>query len=392
MKKIKILSIIGRLSIGGASPQVIFINQYLNKDQFDTKLVIGQKNPHEGDMLYFAKERDVSFVQIPYFYNEFKFDVINDLKALYKIYKLIKKEKPHIVHTHTAKSGFLGRIAAKLAGVPIIIHTFHGHLFQGYFGWLKTNILIYGERILSFITDKILAVSEGLRKELIGYKIASPDKILSLPLGLELNIYLKNQELKGQLKRELKLLENDLLIGTIGRLVPIKGHKYFLDAALIIKKKNPRVKILIVGDGELRKELEVHAGVLGLADNVFFLGWRQDLARIYADLDVVVLSSLNEGLAVSLIEAMASSKPVVATSVGGVPDLVVDEGTGFLVKPRDAKNLAEKILWLLENRKEAKKMGEKARELVYPKYDYHEMIKNMEALYFSLYNCLRDPH
>jgi len=387
-EKIKVISIIGRLSIGGASPQVVFITQYLNKDLFEAKLIVGQKNIYEGDMLYYAKERGVSPIIIPYLHNEFKLDVVNDVKAIYDIYRIIKKEKPYIVHTHTAKAGFLGRIAARLAGVPIIIHTFHGHLFHSYFNRIKTNILIWGERILGLITNKIITVSKSLRKELIEYKIAPRDKIISISLGLELEEFIKNENNKGVLKKELGLSDDNLIVGIVGRLAPIKGHKYFIEAASIVKKSIKNVKFLIVGDGELREELIDQAKRCQLLDNMLFLGWRNDLAIIYSDMDVVVLSSLNEGLSVSIIEALSSAKPVVATAVGGVPELIVDGETGFLVEPRDGKALAEKILWLLKNREEAKKMGRRGRELVYPKYDCHKMVNNMENLYVSLFDSL----
>jgi len=400
MDNFKIIRIIARLNIGGPAIHTILLSHELDKIGYKTILVKGTEAQTEGDMMYLAESKDVKPVVISELGREIGFK--NDLVAFYKLYKLIKSEKPDIVHTHTAKAGFLGRIAAWLAGVPVILHTFHGHVLKGYFGRLKSWLFIQIEKMLTCISTRIITLSDELKMELIDMGVGKEKKIEVIPLGLELRPFLEKNlptlplprggkgGFIGEFKKELGLSEDSILIGIVGRLVPIKGHRYFLEAAaainaeLKVKSEKLKVVFVIIGDGELRQELEDYTKELGIVDNIIFTGFRQDLPNIYADLDVVVLSSINEGTPVSIIEAMAAGKPVVATNVGGVPSLVKDGVNGLLIKPQDVNALTEAILKLLRDPDLRQKMGKEGQQNVFPLYDISQLVKRVDSLYSSL--------
>lgn len=381
-KQIKILRIIARLNIGGPAIHTTILTKRLNPERFRSLLVTGIEGDQEGNMLDLLGESDLKPIVIEELGREIS--LLDDLKALFKLYRLIRKEKPDIVHTHTAKAGTLGRAAACLARVPIIVHTFHGHVFHSYFSPLKTKIFILIEKALAGVSRKIITVSQKQREEILGYGIGDPNKVVSIPLGLELDRFLDLKSIKGSLRKELGLFGQEALIGIIARLVPVKDHSCFLSAAEIITRKHPEARFLVVGDGELRGRLESQTKELGLEDQVIFLGFRPDLDRIYADLDIVVLSSLNEGLPVAVIEAMAAGLPVVSTRVGGVVDLIEDGVTGRLVPPEDPEALALGILELLTDPERRNKIGRIGREKVYPSLSAERLVKDMENLYEDL--------
>ena len=307
-----------------------------------------------------------------------------DLRALLRLIRVINSEKPDIVHTHTAKAGFLGRVAAKLTGVPIILHTFHGHVFHSYFGFFKTKFFLWLERLLAKFTDVIITVGNEQRKEIIKYKVADPEKIVSIPLGLDLKPFVNSRTDPNQLRRELSLPENTLLVGIVARLVPIKNHACFLEAAQLVLQRYDNVRFLIIGDGELRGTLEKKVQDLGIDSRVIFMGFQHNLVKIYAGLDIVTLSSFNEGLPVALIEAMAASKPVISTDVGGVRDLILDGYNGLLVPSNDPASLAEAIFYLLSNPERREMMGKAGREKAYPQFDKKRLVKDIEELYQKL--------
>ena len=381
MPKAKILRIIARLNIGGPAIHVILLADELDRLGYETVLVKGSEGAAEGNMMDLAEAKGIKPVVIPELGREI--GIKNDLKAFYKLYRLIRKEKPDIVHTHTAKAGTLGRIAARLAGVPVILHTFHGHVLTGYFGRCRSWVFIQIEKILALITTRLITLSEELKRELIDMGIGKEDKFEVIPLGLELEPFLDAERHKGRFKNELGLSAETAVIGIVGRLVPVKRHKLFLDMAKMIDSQAD-IKFVIVGDGELRKELEDYAEKLGIADEVIFTGFRRDLPEIYAGLDIVVLTSKNEGTPVSIIEAMAAARPVVATNVGGVPSLVKDGVTGLLVKPGDTDSLSDAVARLIKDPHLRQDMGREARSRVFPSYDISELVGRINVLYSSL--------
>lgn len=374
----KVVRIIARLNIGGPAINTVLLSAGLDKFGFKTCLVAGTVGVNEGDMEYFAREHCVKPVIVNDLTREI--NVLKDLKALWKVYRIIRREKPDIVHTHTAKAGTLGRLAAILAGVPVKVHTFHGHIFDGYFSGLATKVFIAIERFLGRFTDKVVVVSNSVENDVsMRYNIVSKDKVAVIQLGFELEKFFEADKNKGRLRQELGLGSDVLLIGIVGRLVPVKNHKMFLD----VVKKVP-AKFIIVGDGELRQELENYAAELGIRDKVVFLGWRRDLENIYVDLDVVCLTSLNEGTPVSLIEAMASARPVLATGVGGVRDIVKNNENGLLVQSNDVDGFSKALLSMLEDREKRLEMGRYGRKFVNENFRKERLIKDTENLYNSL--------
>lgn len=385
-KKIEIVRVITRLNIGGPAIHTILLTEGVNRDIFETRLVAGKPDISEGDMSELAEKSGVAVEYIP----ELKREISSrDFPAFIKLLKLLIRTKPDILHTHTAKAGALGRLAGIFAGVPVKIHTFHGHVFDGYFSPARTKLFVAIEKFLGIFTDKVIVVSESVRDEIVNrLKIVRSDKCAVIKLGFDLKDFLNNDKLKGVLKRELDIGPDVLLVGIVGRLVPIKNHKMFLSAARKVKDVMPgrEIKFLIIGDGELRQCLEKKAKDAGLEDDVIFTGWIKDIAKAYADLDIVALTSLNEGTPVSLIEAMASAKPVVATSVGGVKDIITDGANGLLVDSNDAVNFSDKILSLLKDGKKREDMGLKGRESVRSSFHRDRLIKETESLYNDCLN------
>jgi glycosyltransferase involved in cell wall biosynthesis len=382
-KRTKIFRVIARLNIGGPAIHTVLLTAGLDRSRFESLLVAGVVGECEGDMLYYASEYGIKPIVIPELGKEI--GLKNDLIALYRLLRLIRTEKPDVIHTHTAKAGTLGRIAAILSGVKYKAHTFHGHVLRGYFGNVKTKVFILIERILAKYTDKIIVISPLQYDELCHQiKIAPPNKFAIIPLGFDLSEFLNAESYQGQLRKELNISDNILLLGIVGRLTAIKNHKLFLNVAKKVSDIIPDVKFLIIGDGELALDLKELANDLQIQDNVIFLGWRHDMTVIYADLDLVVLTSLNEGTPVTLIEAMASGKAVVSTSVGGVPDIVIDGQTGILVPSGDEENLAEAIIGLLKDADKRKIFGERGRDFVRDRFSKERLFADMEKLYDEL--------
>ncbi|MBI4635711.1 MAG: glycosyltransferase family 4 protein [Candidatus Rokubacteria bacterium] len=380
--RIKVIRIIARLNIGGPAIHAILLTSRLDRERYETLLVKGSEGRDEGDMGDLAREHDVTPVWIPELGREIRW--WDDVVAFWKIYAIVRRERPSIVHTHTAKAGLVGRLAAWLAGVPVVLHTFHGHVFHGYFSPAKTRLFLGIERWLARRTRRVLAVSEAVRRELLTLGIGSAERLAVMPLGLALEPFLCCEPLRGQLRGELGIGATVPLVGIVARLVPVKAHEVFLEAAATVARRLPQARFVVVGDGERRSELESLADRLGLGERARFLGWRRDLDRIYADLDLVALSSRNEGSPVSLIEAMAAARAVVATRVGGVPDLVEDGVTGRLVPPGDPAALAGTMLTLLADPERRRDMGLAGRKRVYPAFSVERLVGDMDRLYTDL--------
>jgi len=378
-KKIKVLRIIARLNIGGPAIHTILLSEGLDKNYFETVILAGLPENDEGDMSYLAKERGLGLVIIPELGRRLNFG--NDLVAFWKIFRCIDRENPDIIHTHTAKAGALGRSAAVVykclhhkAKIKLF-HTFHGHVLHGYFNKAESRVFLWIERLLAKFTLRIIAVSESVKIELVKLRVAGPEKIINIPLGLELDNYFKIRR-NGVAKRDEKT------IAIIGRLVPVKNHRMFLDVAKRIKELlGGKVKFMIVGDGPLAHSLKSYASILEISNDVFFTGWVNDLTAVYAQADVVTLTSLNEGTPVALIEAHAAGCPCVATNVGGVADVVTNGKSGFLVEPQDIESFVASLQKLLYNSNLSRSMGEYGRETVRAKFSKERLFKEMEELY-----------
>jgi glycosyltransferase involved in cell wall biosynthesis len=378
--KTRVLRIIARMNIGGPAIQATLLSECLDPDRYETCLVAGTTGPAEGDYLELVGRRLQNLTYVPALGREIA--PLRDLIAYRRIADLIREFRPHIVHTHTAKAGLIGRLAARLAGVPVIVHTFHGHVLHGYFSRSKEEMFIRLERALACSTTRLVAVSDQVRSDLLALRIGRPDRFDVVRLGLDLSRFEHVQSQTGALRQELGISPETRTVGIIARLVPIKAHEVFLDMAAIIARERPDTVFLIVGDGERRASLEAAARARGIFEQTRFLGWRSDLDRIYADLDAVVLTSRNEGSPVALIEAMAAARPVVATRVGGVPELVGE--AGLLTDVDDSAALAAAVQRLLDAPALAAHLGRQARARVVPTFSHERLVGDIDALYQRL--------
>jgi glycosyltransferase involved in cell wall biosynthesis len=382
-RPITIVRVIARLNVGGPAIHTVLLTRGLNDGDFRSTLVTGMHGKEEGDMSYFAHERGVDPVVIPEIGRELSWR--DDLVAFFKLVKLMRRLKPEIVHTHTAKAGAVGRVAALFAGVPIRIHTFHGHVFRGYFGALKTRVFLWIERFLARSSAGVVAISERQKHELTRvFRVTDERRCTVIPLGFDLASFEAAERRRGELRRELGRSASEPLVGIVGRLVPIKNHSLFLQAMRKVVQKRPDTALVIVGDGELRRALEDETRALGLADRTHFLGWRRDLDVVYADLDLVALTSINEGTPVALIEGMAAARAVVATDVGGVGDVVENRETGLVVPPDDAELFAAAVLELLEDPSLRERYGRAGRERAVGRYGAGRLVGDVRALYLEL--------
>ncbi|MGH7331322.1 MAG: glycosyltransferase family 4 protein [Candidatus Rokuibacteriota bacterium] len=381
-ERIRVLRVVARLNVGGPAMHVTLLTERLDSARYDSLLVAGTAAPSEGDYLTLRGRPLERLHMIPALGREIQ--GVQDLRALVALLALVLRFRPHIVHTHAAKAGTLGRLAALVGRVPIIVHTYHGHVFRGYFSPRRTRAFLTIERWLARRTNRLLAVSETVRSELLTLGIGTPKRLTVMPLGLDLGPFRDCDQGRGFLRAELAVGDAVPLVGIVARLVPIKAHEMFLEAAAVVARRLPDCRFVVVGDGERRAELETLARNLGLGERVRFLGWRKDLDRIYADLDLVVLSSRNEGLPVSLIEAMAAGRPVVATRVGGAPDLVEDGVGGYLVASGDVAEMATAIHALLRDPERRRAMGEAGRKRVVPAFAADRLLADMQRLYAEL--------
>lgn len=399
-KKIKILRVISRMNIGGPSVHAANLLTHMNNDRFRTKLVVGSISPKEGDMSYLINKR-CEIYSIPELQRDIK--PCSDLVAFSKLVRIISIERPQIVHTHTAKAGTIGRLAAAYCntfrGTNVrIVHTFHGHVLQGYFSRTTSVLFKFIERMMARFSDVVIAISNSQRWELTEkYRIADPSKIKVINLGFDLSSF-TNLRKKRILREALAIGQDTLLIGIVGRLVAIKNHRLFLEAAKIFTERNPdtQVKFVVVGDGELRSMLEDYVERLGIRRKVIFYGWERSIQNIYADLDILALTSINEGTPVSIIEAMASSVPVVTTNVGGTKDLLghpVQNGhkgfqvceRGILCSEDNPASFAAALEFVVRD-DPAKRTArvQNAHHHVLRNYSIESLVRNIENLYLDL--------
>lgn len=291
-----------------------------------------------------------------------KIDPIRDMIALLSIWRLIRKVKPHIVHTHSSKAGILGRLAAWLARVPLIIHTPHGHVFYGHFPPGQSKLYLSLEAAFDNITDRTIALTSGECEDYVRLSVSSRKKLVKIHSGVSLEKFKNPGGNPKEIKAAIGLGADDLVVGTIGWLLPIKGPVYLLEALQLLWPQHPNTNLIYIGKGELESRLKELAAETGIYEKVRFLGWRDDVHRILPIIDIFVLPSLNEGMGRAVVEAMAAGKPVVASRTGGIPDLVVNGTTGYLTEPGDPDGLANAIGRLLDNPVLRRQMGQEGRK------------------------------
>jgi glycosyltransferase involved in cell wall biosynthesis len=390
----RVLRIINRLNLGGPTYNAAYLSKFISAE-FETLLVAGMKDESEASSEYIVENLDLKPHYIKDMYREI--NPIKDYPAYKELVRIIKEFKPDIVHTHAAKAGAIGRLAAYNCGVPIIIHTFHGHVFHSYFGSFKTKVFLEIERFLAKRSTKIIAISTIQKKELCEeFKVAPCNKFETISLGFNLKRFQEdNVNRRVEFRKKYGLGESDLAIGIVGRLVPVKNHKLFLEAFANAKKQCSRpIKAIIIGDGELRENLENLVTTLNLsfsADkaegvDVLFTSWIKAIETALPGLDLIALSSFNEGTPVSLIEAQAANVPIISTRVGGIEDIVIENETAILTENNDLQDFSNKLIELVNDEKKLDVMKTKGYEFVKIKFSYETLCTNMSNLYKRLYS------
>jgi len=386
---IKVLRIINRFNLGGPTYNATFLSAFIG-EEFETKLYGGAHEEHEGDSLFIPEQYGLHPVIINAMARDVKLG--NDRAALKEIRRIIREYKPDIVHTHASKAGAIGRYAALKEKVPVIVHTFHGHVFYSYFGNLKTGIYKFIERFLAKRTDAIVAISDIQKNELVAiHKISKAEKVRVIPLGFDLNKFNENKvEKRSNFRKEHQLDEQDVVIALIGRFAPIKNHIGFIKSiARVAKNTSKNCVVFLIGDGELRQEIErLTNHVQAKNPNIRFVltSWIKDVDRILPGLDIIALSSLNEGTPVSLIEAQAAGIPVISTDVGGVRDVLLDGQTGVISPPFQEERFANDLLELIENEEKRHFMSQNGWNHVHEKFNYERLCSDMRNLYRELLN------
>ena len=390
----KVLRILNRMAVGGPVLNATYLSKYLSPE-FETLLVVGAKEDHEKNASFIAQQLGVDVVTIP----QMKRAVspVNDFCAFQDIRKLIKDFQPDVVHTHASKPGVLGRLAASVEGVPAIVHTFHGHTFSSYFNSFTSNFYINTERFLARQSSVIVAISEAQKKELVeDFRIAPEEKFRMIQLGLDLDKFAEAQnEKRAQFRSEFGLADDEIAIGIIGRLVPIKNHSLFLKAiSHLLTNTDKKIKAFIIGDGESRNNLEKIATTLNITFStendtthphpLVFTSWRSDVDVINAGLDIVTLTSLNEGTPVSLIEAQAANKAIVSTRVGGIADIVKEGRTALLADIDDHDGFCRHLLNLVQDDSLRTELGSNSSYYVMHRFSYQRLVKDMSNLYYEL--------
>jgi glycosyltransferase involved in cell wall biosynthesis len=392
----KIFRLIARLNVGGPARHVVWLTKFLQNEEFQSILATGTVPEGEEDMSYFATQNGVEPLFIPEMSRELS---PKDIISLWKVFKQIWREKPQIIHTHTAKAGTIGRIAGLLYRLTFhrvkIVHTFHGHVFHSYYGKRKTQVFLLIEKTLArFATDKIVVISQQQFSEIHEqFGVGKREQFEIIPLGIDLSVFENTDEKKNILRNEIGAKDDEILVGLVGRLTEIKNISLFLQIAKLYKESSSEVKLkfIIIGDGNVRKNLEREAETLGITDVVMFLGNRNDANIFYAGLDIVALTSLNEGTPLSLIEAMANKKSVISTEVGGVVDLLGEvnkEFNGFKVRQRgisvesnNAKGFLDGLLYLANSEKLQVELKSNGRQFILENYSKERLLNDVTTLY-----------
>lgn len=391
-RRIRVLRVINRFNLGGPTYNAAYLSTYL-PEKYETLLVGGVKDESEDSSEFILDKLGLKPTLIENMTRPI--NIKKDYKAYKKLVQLIQEFNPDIVHTHASKAGLLGRLAAFRCKVPVVVHTFHGHVFHSYFGALKTFVFKSIERYLAKYSTKIIAISPKQKQELSKeHNICPKDKIEIVPLGFDLSRFQENMKNKRQqFRTQWQMNENEVAIGIIGRLAPIKNHHFFIDViSNLIQYKS--VKFFIIGDGELMQELQDYCKEKQLDFNlptssdfnhsIIFTSWIKDIDIALAGLDIVCLTSKNEGTPVSLIEAQAANKPIVTTNVGGIKDIVIENETALLCPQNDLTTFVQHLETLITNDKKRTEMSQKGWNNVKKKFHYTRLIKDIDHLYSTL--------
>jgi glycosyltransferase involved in cell wall biosynthesis len=383
---IRVVRVIARLNMGGPALHVAYLTKGLEQRGYQTTLVAGSLARGENSMAFVAEELGVDVYPIPQLHREIS--PVYDVLAVWRLVKLLRSDRPHILHTHTAKAGAVGRIAAILAGdarPPIIVHTFHGHVLRGYFDPVRTEIFRRLEQALAKVTTRLIAVGPQVRDDLVELDVSEPEQFSVIRLGIDLEQRLSAEDDRGaELRRLFGVPPESFVVGWIGRMTSIKRVPDILLAFKRLRERGVDATLCLVGDGPDRQRVEQRAHELGISRHTLFIGYQHDVGPYYAFFDALLLPSANEGTPVVAIEALASSRPVVATRVGGVPDVVADGIDGFLVEVGDIEAMTDRLAELAADPELRASMGRAGRERVLPRYRVERLIDDIDSLYREL--------
>lgn len=384
MRKLRVLNIITRLERGGAPMALLEILHRYDRSRFEFHLAAGRTQDPSLDLLEAGQSVPVPFHFVPHMQRDLH--PVRDLIAALHLFRIIRRGRYDIVHTHTSKAGFLGRLAAAAAGVRTIVHSPHGTVLHGYFSPFVARFFATLERLCALISHSIACLTRKEIDQLLHAGVGRRSQYTHIYNGIDVERFNTHPDRREAARGRLSFSDETVVFVTVGRLVPIKGYEDLLEATRLVTEKAPQqpVRLLIVGEGELRSRLEAQRDALGIQSLVEFLGWRDDVDDILDACDVFVLSSLNEGLGLVLVEAMAKSLPVVATSVGGVPEVVDDGITGTLVTARARDDMADAMIAFARDSGLRLRMGDAGRRRAVNLFSIESTVRNTEALYAGL--------
>jgi glycosyltransferase involved in cell wall biosynthesis len=393
-EKIKVIHIITRLDMGGSAQNTLLTALNHDLQRYTVTLIKGstresamtpEETRHVKNQLDAVETKGVKVIDVSSLVR--RISPSNDLKAFFSLFRNLQRSKPHIAHTHTSKAGLLGRLAAWLARVPVIVHTPHGHVFYGHFGRLQSRLFLLLERLLGRITHHQIALTSEEAKDYIALRVSNPESTSVVHSGVGLNRFQQGKKGRHRIRKELGIPRDALVVGFVGWLIAIKGVGFLVQAMAGLREEHPGCLLVLVGKGDEKGDEEVklkrQVESLGLGDKVLFLGWRADVAQIMSCFDLFVLPSLNEGMGRVLVEAMAAGLPIVASRVGGIPDLVKEGKNGLLVPPADAAALERAISNLLQDEARRKRMGDAGKRMCRP-YSTEAMVGQIDNLYSQL--------
>jgi glycosyltransferase involved in cell wall biosynthesis len=384
--RVRVLRVIARLNMGGPALHVAYLTAGLAERGYDTTLVAGSLARGEDSMAFVAEELGIRVERLEELHREIS--PFRDAVAIARLALLIRRVRPHILHTHTAKAGAVGRLAALLAGdarPPIVVHTFHGHVLRGYFDPVRTAGFRLLERWLARTSTALVAVSPQVRDDLVALGVAPRERFVVVRLGIELEQRVAaEQDGRGESRRILGIGPDRFAVGWIGRMTGVKRTEDVLRAFRRLRDRGIDACLCMIGDGPDRPAVERRAHELGVMRDTLFLGYQEEVAPYYAAFDAMILPSINEGTPVSAIEALAAGRPVVATRVGGVPDVVREGEDGFLVDPGDVDALADRLARLAADPELRERLGAAGRARVIPRYSVERLVDNVDRLYRSL--------
>jgi glycosyltransferase involved in cell wall biosynthesis len=390
----RVLRILNRFNLGGPTYNAAYLTKYMAPD-FQTLLIGGENDESEKNSEFILKNLDLHPIVIKEMKRSINFS--NDVIAYQRIKSIIKRFKPDVVHTHASKAGVLGRLAASNQNVKVILHTFHGHVFDSYFNNITTSFYKSVERRMAERSTKIIAISELQKKELVSkYHICSADKIEVIPLGLDLSRFRENMnEKRKTFRKKYNIDDDEITVGMVGRIVPVKNHRFFIDAIkAVMGQTDKKIRWFIVGDGEEKDNVKTYAKSIGIqyfegssSKNKYvltFTSWIKEADLVMAGMDIVALTSLNEGTPVSLIEAQAAGKPIISTMVGGIENVVLPNKTALLSKTNDLPSFIKNTLLLIENDNLRSQISVEGWNYVENKFHYTRLVNDMKKLYNRL--------